>query len=148
MLSFAQVLFTEAEIKAKVAELGVRVATDFASLSPIIMPILKGGFVVAADLIRAIHPVPEGLEVEFVAASSYGAGTETSGQVSVDFKTEKVKGRHVLLVDDLADSGLTLVEVRSGFIVDISPLDTHVHSCYRVEPVICCPPAYYDRYYR
>ena len=71
----------------------------------------QGGFITAADLIRAIHPVPEGLEVEFIAASSYGAGTETSGKVEVKYNEASVKGRHCLLVDDLADSGLTLVEV-------------------------------------
>lgn len=106
-----EVLFSAEEIQAKIVEMGSRVAADYAALRPVLMPILKGGFIVAADLVRAIHPIPEGLEVEFVAASSYGAGTETTGKVSVSFKTEVVKGRHVLLVDDLCDSGLTLVEV-------------------------------------
>ncbi len=59
----------------------------------------------AADLVRAIHPVPEGLEIEFVQASSYGAGTETTGTVNISFNSDVVKGRHVLLVDDLCDSG-------------------------------------------
>lgn len=72
---------------------------------------LQGGFIVAADLLRSIDPVPDGMEVEFVHASSYGAGTETSGTVEVSFRKEAVKDRHVLLVDDLCDSGLTLYEV-------------------------------------
>ncbi|KAG1676912.1 hypothetical protein FOA52_014788 [Chlamydomonas sp. UWO 241] len=108
---FAEVLFTAEQIASKLKELGARVAADYGDKRPVIMPILKGGFVTAADLVRSIHPVPDGLEVEFVAASSYGAGTETTGTVQISFAEAVVKGRHCLLVDDLADSGLTLFEV-------------------------------------
>uniref|UniRef100_A0A7S0REN9 Hypoxanthine phosphoribosyltransferase n=1 Tax=Chlamydomonas leiostraca TaxID=1034604 RepID=A0A7S0REN9_9CHLO len=105
------VLFTEQQIRDKIEEMGTQIAQDYAALQPMVMPILKGGFIVAADLLRALHPTPEGMVVEFVHASSYGAGTETSGRVEVSFNRDVVKGRHVLLVDDLCDSGLTLLEV-------------------------------------
>lgn len=76
------------------------------------MPILKGGFIFAADLVRALSPCPAGMEVEFVSACSYGARTETSGAVEVAFDATVVANRHVLMVDDLCDSGLTLLTVR------------------------------------
>mmetsp|Transcript_4539 Transcript_4539/g.7723 ORF Transcript_4539/g.7723 Transcript_4539/m.7723 type:complete len:200 (-) Transcript_4539:796-1395(-) len=107
-----EILFTAAQIQEKVVELGRQVGHEYEHLRPIFMPILKGGFIVAADLLRHLEPCPRGLEVEFVAASSYGKGTETSGTVTVSFDTASVKGRHVLLVDDLCDSGLTLFEVQ------------------------------------
>ncbi|KAF5838840.1 phosphoribosyltransferase-like protein [Dunaliella salina] len=106
-----EVLFTEEQIKSKIKEMGRAVAKDFVDKAPVVMPILKGGFTVAADLVRSLDPVPKGVIVEFVAASSYGAGTETSGTVKVSFDASVVKDRHVLLVDDLVDSGLTLSEV-------------------------------------
>lgn len=83
---------------------------------PLVMPILKGGFIFAADLVRAFSPCPDGLEVEFVSARSYGARTETSGEVEVSFDAAVVSGRHVLMVDDLCDSGLTLLTVRDRLI--------------------------------
>eukprot|EP00195_Chlamydomonas_chlamydogama_P004921 CAMPEP_0202902656 /NCGR_PEP_ID=MMETSP1392-20130828/16980_1 /ASSEMBLY_ACC=CAM_ASM_000868 /TAXON_ID=225041 /ORGANISM="Chlamydomonas chlamydogama, Strain SAG 11-48b" /LENGTH=186 /DNA_ID=CAMNT_0049589451 /DNA_START=113 /DNA_END=670 /DNA_ORIENTATION=+ len=106
-----EVLFTREQIDQKTAELAQRVVADYHDKKPVIMPILKGGFIVAADLVRNLHPVPEDMEVEFIHASSYGAGTETSGTVKVSFHADAVKGRHVLMVDDLCDSGLTLFEV-------------------------------------
>lgn len=62
---------------------------------------LKGAIIFASDLVRAIHPVPDGLEMGFVRASSYGAGTKTSGKVVLGISTlkdEDIQGRHVLLV--------------------------------------------------
>ncbi|GAX79534.1 hypothetical protein CEUSTIGMA_g6975.t1 [Chlamydomonas eustigma] len=106
-----EVLFTQQQILDKTKELGAKVAFDYSDKRPIISPILKGGFIVAADLVRSLNPVPQGLEIEFISASSYGSGTETSGRVEVSFRREIVQGRHVLLVDDLCDSGLTLSEV-------------------------------------
>jgi len=65
---------------------------------------LKGATIFASDLVRAIHPVPDGLEMGFVRASSYGAGTKTSGTVVLGISTlkdEDIQGRHVLLVSYL-----------------------------------------------
>ncbi|GFH17047.1 hypoxanthine phosphoribosyltransferase [Haematococcus lacustris] len=105
------VLFSADQIRDKVDELGRLVVNEYHDKLPVIMPILKGGFIVAADLVRALHPCPEGMVIDFIQASSYGAGTETSGRVEVAFDAAAVKNRHVLLVDDLCDSGLTLQEV-------------------------------------
>jgi hypothetical protein len=78
-----------------------QIARDYAHKSPLIVPILKGSFIFAADLVRALDPCPEHMAVEFVSARSYGAGFETSGEVQVAFDAAAVKGRHCVMVDDL-----------------------------------------------
>eukprot|EP00882_Tetradesmus_deserticola_P019464 GHRQ01020953.1.p1 GENE.GHRQ01020953.1~~GHRQ01020953.1.p1 ORF type:complete len:216 (+),score=74.74 GHRQ01020953.1:135-782(+) len=107
-----EVLFSKQQMAEKVAEMGKLLGITYQGKAPVLMPILKGGFIFAADLIRALDPCPEDLVVEFVSARSYGAGFETSGTVQVSFDAEAVKGRHCLMVDDLCDSGLTLMTVR------------------------------------
>lgn len=107
----AQVLFTAEQLHAKTQELGRVLAAEYKDKQPLLAPILKGGFVFAADLVRAMTPCPAGLGVEFISARSYGARTETSGEVEVSFDESAVAGRHCLLVDDLCDSGLTLKTV-------------------------------------
>ena len=75
----------------------------------LVVPILKGGFVFAADLIRALHHAGISPEVDFMSLASYGAGTSSAGSVKVlrDLETD-VTGRNVLLVDDILESGRTL----------------------------------------
>ncbi|WIA13955.1 hypothetical protein OEZ85_002524 [Tetradesmus obliquus] len=107
-----EVLFTKQQMAEKVVEMGKLLGKTYEGKAPVLMPILKGGFIFAADLIRALDPCPEDLVVEFVSARSYGARTETSGTVQVSFDAEAVAGRHCLMVDDLCDSGLTLLTVR------------------------------------
>lgn len=107
-----EVLFSRERVQAATKELGAQIARDYADQSPLIVPILKGSFIFAADLVRALDPCPQHMAVEFVSARSYGAGFETSGTVQVSFDEDAVKGRHCLMVDDLCDSGLTLATVR------------------------------------
>ncbi|PZO77654.1 MAG: hypoxanthine phosphoribosyltransferase [Mesorhizobium amorphae] len=102
-----EVLFSASTIARRNLEL----AKDIASRAPedlLVISILKGSFVFAADLIRALHDVGVAPEVEFIFISSYGAGT-TSGEVRVlrDIDND-VSGRDVLLVDDILESGKTL----------------------------------------
>jgi len=78
-----------------------QIAADYATRSPLLVPILKGSFIFAADLVRALDPCPENMAVEFVTARSYGAGFETSGTVQVSFDEGAVAGRHCVMVDDL-----------------------------------------------
>src|SRR5205809_4101353 len=100
------VLITEEQIQGKVAEMGARIAQDYAGRDLLLVGVLKGAFVMMADLSRHIH-LP--LEFDFMAVSSYGAATQTSGVVRIlkDLDHE-IEGRHVLLVEDIVDSGLTL----------------------------------------
>ncbi|MCL4413510.1 MAG: hypoxanthine phosphoribosyltransferase [Actinobacteria bacterium] len=104
------VVLTGAQIAARVAELGAEVAGDYADHPPLLVGVLKGAFVFMSDLARNI-PLP--VEIDVMAVASYGAGTTTSGVVRIvkDLDTD-LTGRHVLVVEDIVDSGLTLSYLR------------------------------------
>jgi hypoxanthine phosphoribosyltransferase len=101
-----EVLITGEEIEFAVARMGADITRDYAGKDPLLVGVLKGAFVVMADLSREIDlPV----EFDFMAVSSYGVATKTSGVVRImkDLDQE-LEGRHVILVEDIVDSGLTL----------------------------------------
>jgi hypoxanthine phosphoribosyltransferase len=101
-----RVLVSEMEIQDMLRDLGGRITSDYDGLDVLLVGVLKGAFVVMADLARYIHlPV----EFDFMAVASYGAATRTSGVVRIlkDLDHD-IEGRHVLLVEDIVDSGLTL----------------------------------------
>jgi hypoxanthine phosphoribosyltransferase len=101
-----RVLVTAEEIAAKVSELGKRITEDFAEDPPLLVGVLKGAMLFMSDLCRAIElPV----DVDFMAVSSYGNATQSSGVVRIlkDLDAE-LTGRRVLVVEDIIDSGLTL----------------------------------------
>ncbi|MFV0523089.1 MAG: hypoxanthine phosphoribosyltransferase [Acidimicrobiales bacterium] len=100
------VLITEAQIAERIATLGARITADYAGRTPLLVSVLKGSLVFVADLMRAVDgPV----EIDFLAVSSYGAATRSSGVVRIlkDLDSD-VAGRDVLVVEDIVDSGLTL----------------------------------------
>ncbi len=101
-----RVLISREEIDRKVAELGQAISRDYAGRELLLVGVLKGAFVFMADLARHID-LP--MEFDFMAVSSYGAATQTSGVVRIlkDLDHE-IMGRHVLVVEDIVDSGLTL----------------------------------------
>ena len=101
-----KVLISAEAIQDKLAELGARITQDYAGRSLLLVGVLKGAFVVMADLSRYIR-LP--LEFDFMAVSSYGAATRSSGVVRIlkDLDHD-LEGRDVLLVEDIVDSGLTL----------------------------------------
>ncbi|HTW97517.1 MAG TPA: hypoxanthine phosphoribosyltransferase, partial [Acidimicrobiales bacterium] len=108
------VLVPEKEIAEKVATLGEQITRDYAGRAPLLIGVLKGAFVFMADLARAIAlPV----EVDFMAVSSYGTATKTSGIVRIvkDLDAD-LTDRHVLIVEDIVDSGLTLSYLRKGLL--------------------------------
>jgi hypoxanthine phosphoribosyltransferase len=107
---FGEVVVGEKELVDRVAELGRQITEDYAGRSPLLVGVLKGAFIFMADLARAIElPV----EVDFMAVSSYGSATKTSGVVRIvkDLDLD-LAGRHVLVVEDIVDSGLTLSYLR------------------------------------
>lgn len=104
------ILYSEEQIRAKVCEMGAILSREYAGKSPILVNILKGGFIFLADLIRAmdIH-----CEIDFMVVSSYEDKTESSGVVRIlsDLGLN-VEGRHVVIVEDIVDTGLTLDYLR------------------------------------
>lgn len=98
--------FTEAEIRDTVRRLAGEISAAYRDACPLLVGVLKGSFVFLADLVRELA-IP--FEVDFMRARSYGAGTRSSGTVQIvkDVETD-VQDRHVVVVEDIADTGLTL----------------------------------------
>lgn len=99
-------IVTEAELQQRIAQLGRQITADYAGRPPLLVGVLKGAFMFMSDLSRAIDLA---VEVDFMAVSSYGSATRTSGVVRIvkDLEVD-LAGRHVLVVEDIVDSGLTL----------------------------------------
>ncbi len=100
-------LLTTETLQARVAELGAEITRDYQGTHDlVVVPILKGSFLFAADLIRHIDL---DLSIEFLGLRSYGAGTESSGVVQITYDlTQPVMGRDVLVVEDIVDTGLSM----------------------------------------
>jgi hypoxanthine phosphoribosyltransferase len=101
-----RVIVSAEDLQARIVELGHRISADYAGRPPLLVGVLKGAFMFMSDLSRAISlPV----EVDFMAVSSYGSATRTSGVVRIvkDLDVD-LADRHVLVVEDIVDSGLTL----------------------------------------
>ncbi len=105
-----ELLVSSEEIEGKVRELGGRINEDYRGESLVLVGILRGAVVFLSDLMRRID-LP--CEIDFIEVSSYGAGTTTSGVVRIlkDLR-EDITGRHVLIVEDIIDTGLTLAYLR------------------------------------
>ena len=101
-----RVLFTEEALRARVGELAQQINRDLAGKEPVLISVLRGSFIFMADLVRAIE-LP--CRVDFMAVSSYGSGTTSSGQVKITKDlSESIEGRDILVVEDILDSGNTL----------------------------------------
>jgi len=109
----SQILVTEEEIHAKLEELAARVAADYEGKDLILVGVLKGAVMVMADFARAL---PFHAPMDWMAVSSYGASTKSSGVVQIrkDLDTD-LHGKHVLIVEDIIDSGLTLSWLLENF---------------------------------
>lgn len=101
-----EILLSEQDIKDIVKKVGVEITRDYADKNPLVIAVLRGAVVFMADIMRAIE-CP--LSIDFMAVSSYGDGVKSSGVVRIvkDLDT-KIEGRHVIIVEDVLDSGLTL----------------------------------------
>jgi hypoxanthine phosphoribosyltransferase len=101
-----QVLLSEEKIKERITELGAEITRDYAGLNPLLIGVLKGACFFLSDLLRAIDTP---LSIEFMAISSYGSSTRTSGEVRIMKDLDvPIEGRHILVVEDIVDTGLTL----------------------------------------
>jgi len=100
------ILYSRLEIGTEVSRLATAITRDYQDKTPLLLGILKGSFMFMADLVRCLD-FP--LDVEFIGLSSYGAGRQTTGKVRVvQGLTCPVNGRHVLIIEDIVDAGLTL----------------------------------------
>jgi hypoxanthine phosphoribosyltransferase len=104
--AIGEVLVTEEELSARVAELGREISADYAGRDLLLVGVLKGAVFFLADLMRELDGP---CEVDFMAVASYGSSTDSSGVVRILKDLDaSIEGRHVLIVEDIVDSGLTL----------------------------------------
>jgi len=107
-----EILYTEEEIQAKIKELGHKLSEEYEGRNPLVICVLKGAFIFMADLVKNINVH---CEVDFMAISSYGASTKSSGVVKIIKDLDvPVEGRDIIIVEDIIDSGLTL-----SYLIDI-----------------------------
>jgi hypoxanthine phosphoribosyltransferase len=103
---FGRPIVTQEEMRARIKELGKQIAADYAGKDFILVGVLKGAYAFYADLARAIR-IP--MRVDFLIVASYGSQSKSSGKVKIVTElTEDIKGKDVLLVEDIVDSGLTV----------------------------------------
>ncbi|WP_442602081.1 hypoxanthine phosphoribosyltransferase [Paenibacillus sp. KN14-4R] len=107
-----EVLYSEEVIQNKIAELGAQLSAEYEDKNPLVICVLKGAFIFMSDLVKKIT-VP--LELDFMAVSSYGHSTKSSGVVKILKDLDvPIEGRHILIVEDIIDSGLTL-----SYLIDV-----------------------------
>ena len=101
-----QILYTEEELRQRVKELGCQITADYSGREPLLVSVLRGSYIFMADLTRSINL---DVTVDFMAVSSYGAGTVSSGQVEIKKDlSDSIEGKDLILVEDILDSGNTL----------------------------------------
>ncbi len=108
-----EILFTQEQIHAKIADLAREIEGNYGDQKVLLVGVLRGAVMVMADLARELK-LP-GIEMDWMAVSSYGSGTQSSGVVRIlkDLDSD-ITGRHVLIVEDIIDSGLTLSWLRAN----------------------------------
>jgi hypoxanthine phosphoribosyltransferase len=105
-----RVLISEAELRMRIGELGLQIARDYAGETPVLVGVLQGAFLFMADLVRAI---PGDITTDFIGLASYAGGNRSSGQVRiVSDLAMPVENRHVVVVEDIVDTGLTISYLR------------------------------------
>ena len=108
-----KVLVTEEEIRTRIAEMGEALYEKFRGKSPLFVSVLKGSFVFMADLVRSCQLKSD---VEFIAVSSYENATVSSGRVRINHDIQQdITGRHLIIVEDILDSGNTLAFLKNYF---------------------------------
>ena len=103
---FGRPIVTQEQMRSRIRELGRQISADYAGKDLVLVGVLKGAYAFFADLARAIR-IP--VQVDFIIVTSYGTRAKTAGKVKLMTElTEKIKGRDVLLIEDIVDSGLTV----------------------------------------
>ncbi len=100
------ILLSQEELQTKIKELGAQISRDYAGKEPLLVSVLRGSYIFMADLTRAIDCM---CRVDFMAVSSYGSGTTSSGQVNIiKDLSDSIEGQDLIVVEDILDSGNTL----------------------------------------
>jgi hypoxanthine phosphoribosyltransferase len=116
-------LVTEAQIRARVQELGAQLSKDYAGKDLVVIGLLNGVFPFFADLVRAMDT---DIDVSFMQVASYGGGMESTGEVHILKDLDRsIQGRHALVVEDIVDTGLTLFKV-GNLLKDREPLSLKI----------------------
>jgi hypoxanthine phosphoribosyltransferase len=119
------IIFSEEIIHKRVKELGIQITQDYKGISPLLIGVLKGCFVFLADISRSINL---DCEIRFLTASSYGFSSVTSGKVKIEKNFDyEIKGRDVIIFEDILDSGVTLTALRD-YIMECSPASLKICS--------------------
>jgi hypoxanthine phosphoribosyltransferase len=109
-----KVLYTEEEIAARIREMGAAMYRDLEGKDPLFISVLRGAFVFMADIVRACQVRSD---VEFIAVSSYGSATKSSGAVQITHDIQQdITGRHLVVIEDILDSGNTLAFLKQYFL--------------------------------
>ena len=118
-----QILYTEEELRRRVKELGSQITADYYGRRPMLISVLRGSYIFMADLTRAINL---NVTVDFMAVSSYGAGTVSSGQVEIKKDlSDSIEGKDLIVVEDILDSGMTLSYL-TELLRDRNPASIHI----------------------
>ncbi len=130
------ILFTEDQIQEKLREMAARIEADYTGKDLLIVGVLKGAVMVMADLGRALN---RHVEMDWMAVTSYGSGTKSSGVVRIlkDLDTD-ISGRHVLVVDEIIDTGLTLSWLISN-LSSRSPASVEIATLLRKPEALAMP---------
>ena len=124
----ASVLLSAEEIQARTAELGAQISRDFDGREPLFVGVLKGCFVFMADLMRSVT-IP--CSVDFMAVSSYGNQTTTTGAVKINKDlNQDIEGRDIILVEDILDSGVTLHYLARTISASAGPRRSPLRRCW------------------
>ena len=138
-----RILFTEEQLKKRIKEIALEVNKRYEGKSPVAVGILKGSILFYADLVRFLHA---DVEMDFMAVSSYGSGTVSSGKLNIKKDLDRdVKGKDVIIVEDIIDSGFTLSNLKALLkergaksVIIVTLLDKKSRREYDIEPDFNC----------
>jgi hypoxanthine phosphoribosyltransferase len=116
-------LLSANDIGRRIDDLAMEIKRDYKHNLPVFLPVLTGAFVLSADLIRRFNPSPQ---VEFIRASSYCSKTKSSGDVRIEgIGDVSIEGKRVLVIEDIIDTGLTIVELKKQ-LQKLNPIDIRI----------------------
>ena len=138
-----RILFTKAQLQKRIKEIALEVNKRYKDGNPIAVGILKGSVLFYADLVRNLH---SNVEFDFMAVSSYGSGTVSSGKLKIKKDIDRdIKGRDIIIVEDIIDSGFTMANLRALFlergarsVIIVTLLNKKERREYDIEPDYNC----------